>query len=709
MGFIDYTIQDLAKCKSRIIEPRIKIEIFTLKDEYVDTITGGITGGNLTINSESDVRRTFSLNLIPNDEFDISIKENNYIWLDKKALVYLGLHDELTHKDTWYKQGVFLFSNSSVTYDATNNQLTVQCNDLVSLFDGTKSGEYGAYNTVIPAYYDTKYYINNINVNFLSNTTYYSGSISSSSYKINWEDGDIICINIPQNGSNYGKTYLDITITESSQHIGGGQCLVCKDITYEPIENNTMLAGHKYLLQIHFNPRTNVNYYTLLGECNDTNVIYSDGGSTTYYMSYHRIRDVVISILKQLAHIPDEKYMVDEIGEYKAMPGHDGYNNYRISNKLWNAVPFDQEFSIGSTIWQLLTTFRDLYPNYEMYFDVNGNFVCGMKPDQVDDPICINNEYLQDTLISENYTTDLSSVRNIALVYGESIATDYYANTNVLFQGDTYTATIDGYGKTDNPKDKDDFNTYFNGDLIAIRIPVINPNSDVFININNFGKVLICDDSSDMALRPTDRTLPDGQFIKGFKFVPNETYVFKIKKWREDETDKLHANLLGNWQAAGLCALVDKNPINIEKYTKADGTVIDKYSIEYFKEIYNVEHINLVNYFDASLDSSPYTCEKLGELLKTYSGGEFENIDSCSDALERAKWELYNTARLTDNITIQIKYSPFINDVNFLVDYKRSDYDTSFKYLCTNVSHDFYGGTTTLNLVRMYNYYINDH
>lgn len=61
---------------------------------------------------------------------------------------------------------------------------------------------------------------------------------------------------------------------------------------------------------------------------------------------------------------------------------------------------------------------------------------------------------------------------------------------------------------------------------------------------------------------------------------------------------------------------------------------------------------------------------------------------------------------MTDNITLQTKLVPFVNDTNFKVQYQPFNESLPHEYLVKSISHDFYGGTTTWTLVRFYDYYI---
>lgn len=661
MGQIDFNTTDARLVLNNLIEPRIQLDIYDeQKRQYIDTITGGITGGSLSINSESDIRWTFSLNVIPNGQWDIKAKEYNYIWVDKIGKLRLGLYNRLKDDINWYPHGEYVFTNTSWQYDATNNQLTVSCSDRVSNLNGQRNGQYGALNTIFPAYYDTEFYSDSVTY---SDDTY---SCTISSYTGGYTMGDIFCLKLPTTNDSTTKVNIN----------GLGALPVYSKIVGYDIPSGELIADHEYLFQVMYNARTNSKYFTCVGECEDTSVVAAGTSVTkTFYLTYHRIREAVITVLKQLARISENDFFVDDVGEYKAMPGYDNYLEYREATPLWNAIPFDQEFGVGSNIWQILTAFRDLYPNYEAYFDHSGMFIMQMIPDCSNDPISIYNDFIQKVYISENTTMDMTVIRNVNLVYGKSIETDFFANTGVTFSGSTYSATIAGYDEG-----------YLNGDKIALRVPSANSGA-FYLNINGFGKIPVWDDNFE---RPITDTVVNA----------DEVYVFKIKKKRENKQDVIIAYLLGHWQAVGLCALVD-GATNEEMYTTFDGRQVPVYSEEYFKDVYNVEKVALV-----AIPDSPFTCEKIGVRFAVHSGGEFENIDSDQDAIERAKWETYKSARLTDNITLSTKICPFINDVNIKVQYKPSDEEVPHEYLLKSITHDFSAGTSSWTMIRFYDYYI---
>lgn len=398
---------------------------------------------------------------------------------------------------------------------------------------------------------------------------------------------------------------------------------------------------------------------------------YEEDEETGEPVKYNTIREAIITTLVRLGRIKD--YNIDDVGEYKAMPQYnEDYEKYREENPLWNAIPYDLEFSSGCSVLSILTEFKNLYPNYEMFFDENGVFIFQMIPSCYYDDIVIDDSFLKKILISEDTNIDLTTVRNICEVWGQVIDADYYTE-NCTLSGNCYICNINGYEEK-----------YYNGDLVAIKVPTTNPKNSK-LNINEFGELSICDENTDAELDEN-------------KLEPNVVYVFKIKKKRENKQDITKAYLMGHWQAHGLNALVNGTVSN-ETHTTQDGKTVKKYSKEYFQDVYGCESVEL-----NVIPNSPFTVQKLGEILDVKTGGEFENITSDSLALSRADWENWKNCRLTDSITITTKLCPFA-DVNIKVSYRRSDLNQENQYIVKSVSHDFNSGTTTWGLMRFYPLY----
>lgn len=407
---------------------------------------------------------------------------------------------------------------------------------------------------------------------------------------------------------------------------------------------------------------------------------YVENESTGAVIHYNHIRDQVITTLTQLSFVRD--YEVDEIGEYKGMPQYNvDYETYRNQSRVpvqsgaleytWNALPYDQEFSVGTSVWSVLTAFRDLYPNYEMYFDEKGTFICQMIPSRYMDDTVLDNNFFRDVLISENTSIDLSTVRNICEVFGESIEADFYSETTSL-SGTIYSATVSNYDQ------------YYNGDIVALLIRTTNPAS-ASLKINGLANIPIYNEYTEEPI--ASRVL-----------TPNTVYTFKIKSKRINNVSQFRAYLLGHYLPHGIDVLTDGTVLN-ETWTDQSGTSHRIYSKDYFQAKYNCECVNMT-----IVPDSPFTVQKLGEILDVKTGGEYENITSDDLAVNRAIWENWKNCRLTDSITLSTKITPFA-DVNVKVEYRPSNDDVDHQYIVKNVSHDWSGGTTSWTLMKFYPLY----
>lgn len=529
----------------------IKVEIFKKDTMKMAEFLGIVPSGSISINSESDVRRTCSITLVPNQykKENIEISEDGLIWLNNSIRISIGIYNIREDKYVWYKAGTYVFTDVSSSIAISDHNISINTSDMVTMLDGTKNGQVGALTTEIPAY-------------------------------------------------------------EENEETG------------EPIK-------------------------------------------------YNIIREAFITILKHMTGIRD--YIVDDMGEYKAMPQYNSdWEKYREQNELWNTVPYDLEFSSGCSVLSILQELRDLYPNYEMFFDENNTFICQMIPSNYDDDIVLDNSFIQKILISENASLDMSTVRNICEVWGKVIEADYFTeectNTN-----STYDVTIEGYEEK-----------YYVGDLVAVRVDSTNGENQK-LNINGFGALDIIDENTE-------------EPIEAGLLEPNVVYVFKVKNQRIEGESVQRFYYLGHWQAHALSVLTDGS-VSPDTYTDQDGNVSNIYSKEYFQSVYNCETVEL-----NIIKDSPFTVQKIGQILDVKTGGEFENITSDSLAMARANYENWKNCRLTDSISITTLLCPFL-DVNQKISYQKYGDNKIEQYIIKSVSHDFGGGTSSITMYKFYPLY----
>ena len=83
-------------------------------------------------------------------------------------------------------------------------------------------------------------------------------------------------------------------------------------------------------------------------------------------------------------------------------------------------IPNNLEFGQGATVYDLLAGLRDIYPNYEIFFDVNGVFYYKPIPTGENDPIYIDDTLWSNIVMEENIDVDFQNVKNVIEVYGRT-------------------------------------------------------------------------------------------------------------------------------------------------------------------------------------------------------------------------------------------------------------------------------------------------
>ena len=139
-----------------------------------------------------------------------------------------------------------------------------------------------------------------------------------------------------------------------------------------------------------------------------------------------------------------------------------GFNKYIIEEApAPGTIPNDLEFGQGSTVYDLLSALRDIYPSYEIFFDVNGVFYYKPIPTGKDDPVYIDDTLWKEVVLEEKIDVDFQNVKNVIEVYGRTHNPAHFS-TETTVTSNTIQLTIDsiseyiegliyGFTLTDNP------------------------------------------------------------------------------------------------------------------------------------------------------------------------------------------------------------------------------------------------------------------
>lgn len=434
--------------------------------------------------------------------------------------------------------------------------------------------------------------------------------------------------------------------------------------TYDNATNSLSLSLNDFMITLNGTKNGEI------GALNTTIPAYKENPTTGEIIQHNTIRAAMRSVVNQLGKI-DSVY-VDEIGEAYAMKRFNpDYLSYRDHHPAWDCIPYDLEFSVGCNVLDIVKALRDLYPNYETFFDpIDNTFICQMIPSMEDDIVTLDNDFFSKVLIrQDSVDVDLTSVRNICEVWGEVIDADFYSDT-VVKSGDTYNATISNYTE------------YKSRDAIALKLPATN-NSAAYIKIGSLEAVPILN-------KETEAAYPAGYF------EANVVYVFEIDKEYNSGVTTTKAYLLGHFQVHAMDVLTDGT---VGENVTVNGVTVQKYSLRYFQETYNCENVNFT-----VIPDSPFTVQKLGERLSVKSGDMYEALRSDSAAKQMAIYDNWKNCRLTDSITITTIMIPFL-DVNTKVSFKAEGAAAPSEYIISSINHNLDSLTSSISMYRFYPLY----
>ena len=136
----------------------IDCKLFVLDYDYtiLDEISGKTESVSLSVDAESDIRRTANINIALKDD---SRQTNSNIfywqvgnpyWFDKYIQIYVAIQDVQTQEYVWVNEGIYMVNSPTISYDATSNSLSFEAVDLMSKMTGLRNGQLEGMTYTIP-------------------------------------------------------------------------------------------------------------------------------------------------------------------------------------------------------------------------------------------------------------------------------------------------------------------------------------------------------------------------------------------------------------------------------------------------------------------------------------------------------------------------------------------------------------------------------
>lgn len=160
-----------------------------------------------------------------------------------------------------------------------------------------------------------------------------------------------------------------------------------------------------------------------------------------------------------------------------------GFTNY-IVEECSIDVPNDINISMGGTVYDILKALRDILPQYQIYFDVDGVFHYELIPSTANAQVMVDDTMWNTLLIDYNIDTNFDEVKNVIEVHGKTHDIQYYNVATI--SGTTYLLTITGVS------------SLYNHLKIGFTAPsqIINP----YIDLNGFGAKPLYDEFGNFAV-----------------------------------------------------------------------------------------------------------------------------------------------------------------------------------------------------------------
>ena len=131
-------------------EQYIRIIVLDQNEYELEEIQGYVTsGGTLSINGDSSVRRTCTLNMIADDKYRNVMETSNLLSINKRIKIFIGYANRTAkyqeEEIIWFPLGIFIIINPNISRGTNGVSISLSLQDKMCLLNGSRGG-------IIPAY-----------------------------------------------------------------------------------------------------------------------------------------------------------------------------------------------------------------------------------------------------------------------------------------------------------------------------------------------------------------------------------------------------------------------------------------------------------------------------------------------------------------------------------------------------------------------------
>lgn len=168
--------------KQRYRKILIKVDLLNFDFQVVGSVEGNLTTGGVTINANSDIRRSCNVTIVIKNH-TLKIDAGGQIWLDKYIKIYYGIVNNSTNETIWTNMGIYMINNPNHIYDAVNNTITFEGLDLMAKLTGIRNGYFEWLNGTLPQGID----IRSLFIDLLNQAGFYQYNIEDIDIELPYE------------------------------------------------------------------------------------------------------------------------------------------------------------------------------------------------------------------------------------------------------------------------------------------------------------------------------------------------------------------------------------------------------------------------------------------------------------------------------------------------------------------------------------------
>lgn len=393
-----------------------KIIALTLDEDPVEEIQGQVTGGSISLDGTSSVRRTCNLTMVAKN-LDI----NQFYWgLKNKFKLYIGLANTINKEYDdiiWFPMGIYLISSFNTSQSTNNYTISITGKDKMCLLNGDLGGSLFA---SVDFGKEERYANGVTTISYVPIKTIIREAVHSYANE-KWEN---IIINDLE---DYGLELLDYNGKDNPMYfffILNGTDNTKECLTYS-LDGSIKVYPVVYDENINDYKKENGEYVV-----EDPIPVSQIGVDNNYKYDERIALDLGgVSALKSTRFCVEG----DKQNLYTVAKITDGQTcGYRLTDITY---PGDLIIGVGEPLTALLDKLVKMLGNFEYFYDINGRFIFQRKNTFIDktwNTIRTGNQNSYVTTADETYVAAAAYESPVFWTFGNSFLTTAYANTPAL-------------------------------------------------------------------------------------------------------------------------------------------------------------------------------------------------------------------------------------------------------------------------------------